>query len=865
MSGKGPFRHVGKKSAGQVDIETLFRDLKSRSPKIQALFAHQADILRDYQENHISSPDVSLELPTGSGKTLVGLLIADWRRKTRHERVVYLCPTKQLANQVAKHAQEYGIAARVFTGSKKTYDRQDLVLYQKAEVVAITTYSGLFNINPGIDDPQVIILDDAHSSEAYIASMWSVLIQRDSDPELYSKVLSIFEKDMPTQLVSTLYSEERPQMIPKPEAVPFGSLHKNLDALRITLNSAIVSHEDPGFFAWTMIRDSLKACHVYFTWDEILIRPYIPPTLTHRPFAGANQRIYMSATLGHSGELERITGVRSIERIPTPKTYRSRGIGRRLFLFPDLVADSEEYMRWIADLVAKTPRTLVLCPTNKISEYSKRVLAEYSPSIKLLSAFDIEDSTDVFLNSEPSALILANRYDGLDLPDGICRLLILNGLPTGTNIQEAFLEQRIGLDVLLRERIKTRISQAVGRCTRSDTDYVAVIMTGKTLLDFCVKHENRRIFHPELRSELDFSLDQDATALSHLEEMVKVFLAHGKDWNEFEQDIIQNTVEGSASTQISEILSKVAHDEVDFSYTMWSGDFAKAVEIGRRVVDQLSGPNLSVYRALWYYFVATAAYSASKTNPEQNAVVLDFIKRAANTCKTVSWFPNALKSMQPQSDLTHFADDQDTLAIEHLVDVLTELGAVGPKFSRKVEEVSKLVTSVEFKKFDSGMEELGQLLGFESWRPSEEAAPDCVWQLDGKIAFLLEGKSEESPNDPISVDDCRQASGHLNWAKTHARLKECEEVWSILVTPRVKIDNNALPHAEKIFTFKTTQMKELFERAVTMLSTVRSSMATVASEELRDSILQEIISKNLAPQSIRSILLSKPASKLPKV
>jgi hypothetical protein len=39
-------------------------------------------------------------LPTGSGKTLVGLLIGEWLRRKNKERVVFLCPTRQLVNQV---------------------------------------------------------------------------------------------------------------------------------------------------------------------------------------------------------------------------------------------------------------------------------------------------------------------------------------------------------------------------------------------------------------------------------------------------------------------------------------------------------------------------------------------------------------------------------------------------------------------------------------------------------------------------------------------------------------------------------------------------------------------------------------------
>jgi hypothetical protein len=43
--------------------------------------------------------------------------------------------------------------------------------------------------------------------------------------------------------------------------------------------------------SWSMISDHLLACQVYVSSSEILIRPLIPPTWTHAPFANATQRV----------------------------------------------------------------------------------------------------------------------------------------------------------------------------------------------------------------------------------------------------------------------------------------------------------------------------------------------------------------------------------------------------------------------------------------------------------------------------------------------------------------------------------------------------------------------------------------------
>jgi len=114
-----------------------------------------------------------------------------------------------------------------------------------------------------------------------------------------------------------------------------------------------------------MIRESLAACNIFISWNKILIRPWIPPSLTHSPFADANQRIYMSATLGESGELERIIGVPKIKRLPVPAGWDKQGSGRRFFVFPNQCFSPDEYTPWIANRICNHDRTLVICHCRK--------------------------------------------------------------------------------------------------------------------------------------------------------------------------------------------------------------------------------------------------------------------------------------------------------------------------------------------------------------------------------------------------------------------------------------------------------------------------------------------------------------------
>jgi hypothetical protein len=62
----------------------------------------------------------------------------------------------------------------------------------------------------------------------------------------------------------------------------------------------------------------------------------IPPTFHNRVFSRAGQRVYLSATLGSGGELERAFGRFEITRMPLPTKTPPRS-RRRLFVFRDLV------------------------------------------------------------------------------------------------------------------------------------------------------------------------------------------------------------------------------------------------------------------------------------------------------------------------------------------------------------------------------------------------------------------------------------------------------------------------------------------------------------------------------------------------
>jgi replicative superfamily II helicase len=178
------FKIPGSASPKPDSPAVLFRDLK-RDPSIKFLYDHQGTCLSQYYSRHLNTPNIAIELPTGAGKTLVAMMIAEYRRRAFGERVAFLCPTRQLAAQVHGQSQRYGVKASLLVGRQDLYDEAAFYDYQQAKAIAVTTYSGLFNIRPRIDDPELLICDDAHAAEGYIADHWTVHVGRNEHKEVF--------------------------------------------------------------------------------------------------------------------------------------------------------------------------------------------------------------------------------------------------------------------------------------------------------------------------------------------------------------------------------------------------------------------------------------------------------------------------------------------------------------------------------------------------------------------------------------------------------------------------------------------------------------------------------------------------------
>ena len=348
----------------------------------------------------------------------------------------------------------------------------------------------------------------------------------------------------------------------------------------------------------------------------------------------------MSAILGQGGDLERLTGRRSIHRIPVPVTWEMQGLGRRLFLFPSRSLNEHEEEDLIAALVPNVPRCVVLTPrTRRADHIAKLLRAELGYTI--FNADVIERAKTPFVAASRAAAVLANRYDGIDFPDDECRLLIVDEMARAINLQERFLMSRMGAAALLNDRMLTRITQAFGRCTRSATDYSCVVVLGQEVMNMLVRREKRSLLHPELQAEIEFGLEQSssATAADYVSYLTE-FLAQGSEWHDNGEIPIQSLREDASRIPIdgaSELTTAVPL-ELAYQERMWAGDYVGALEAARRAVVALKGEKLAGYRGLWNYLAGSAALLAAEVDGRPLVeVAKDVFWAAARETSGITW------------------------------------------------------------------------------------------------------------------------------------------------------------------------------------------------------------------------------------
>ncbi|HEV3093116.1 MAG TPA: hypothetical protein VGY30_01230 [Solirubrobacteraceae bacterium] len=625
------------------------------------------------------------------------------------------------------------------------------------------------------------------------------------------------------------------------ELVPPTVVAERAEKLQQALEGAMTrdSHSD---YALRAIAGAIGRCLVYVSAREILVRPFIPPTRDLVHFADASQRLYMSATLGAGGELERAFGVHKIRRIPAEATQQRSG--RRLILMPGLRIDEGPADQVIRDAIAATPRTALIAPSTRALEEATGLLPPFTPTMDA-------DQIQEFIQTEPAVLGLANRYDGIDLPDRQCRLIVLSGLPAYGHSQERFLFETVGATRVLTERIRTRIIQGAGRATRNRQDYAAVILRGDDLLRFIQRDQARSEMRPELQVELEVGEYYSRNNDVELADILQTFWKHDQDWQPIETHLREQVAARQRTDDpVSVALAAAAPHEVQAWWSCWQGDLSGAADAARAAIAQLVGESLRPYRAIWEYFAASWATILATEQPQSDAsqAAAQLRQSAEATARTLRWFPRFTQ----EPNLLPVGPEYDARA-ERTTQWMRQVNTRSRRFDETIARITEQVHSDEPNIFHQGLQTLGLALGFEAWRDNNSAAcPDGAWRDDDRLWILFEAKTLQQAETPLAANDVRQANSHDNWMQANQGWTPLPtQLITAIVSLRETIGAGTQTVADPDVTLVHPQVvRSIADRTVAMLNHLRGLPATLNDSDLTQTVSQQLVEHQLDNRSL---------------
>ncbi len=317
----------------EINPRKIFDKITLRG-SIKNIWEPQAEALRDWHKKRTVN-DVVIQMSTGGGKTLVGLMIAQSLLHELNRRVVYVVANNQLVEQTVNRANE--LAIKPASRYQFEWERQDEFL--AAETFCITNYAAVFNGYSTFRDKEVaaFIFDDAHVAEANIRDRFTLTISPDSDAFL--AIINLFRPHFANTCgVSKLedISEGNPTSL---LFVPMFAVWKHAQELRAILVDEDVPNDRNLKYVWNHVSDHLQLCCVIISARGIEISPPVIPLHTLPYFQDDVRRVYLTATLPSQASFARTFGLFNPEIvIPGGKS----GDAQRLFLFASGETDEDQ-------------------------------------------------------------------------------------------------------------------------------------------------------------------------------------------------------------------------------------------------------------------------------------------------------------------------------------------------------------------------------------------------------------------------------------------------------------------------------------------------------------------------------------------
>ena len=740
-------------------------------------------VLDAYAADHLETADLGIEMPTGDGKTLLALLIGDWALDQGWS-VAYLAGTRQLAEHVEHEAARLGLEVVRFAG--RDYGGAKLDDYHQAGAIGVMNYWVYFNGRPVVQPADLVIFDDAHLAEQPLSSLQTLRIPYGPGParDLYKAVCRIaVTRTTGYPGLKAMQDGTAPPGAP-PELLSFHDWSLISDDVAAEIDRSEYVQERDVRWVWPKVRDRIDRCGVLIGSSAIEIRPYHPPTTVNTGYSSARQRIYLSATLGSMDDLQRRIGGRAITRLTTSAPLPAGATGERRFVLNSTGHEplDDPVMDWALDQArAAGGRAAWLCASHAEADELQQILEREGQRVFRLRPGD-DDMVDAWSRSPAGHLVTAGRYDGLDLHDDICRLVIITSVPQASSEFERFVVAYLGDASFMRHRVGQRVTQALGRANRTETDRALYLgldpRFAQTLADPAVRASIPAAAVPAVREALElFDEGWQAT-----ERACESFWAQDPR-SSHRGDRRATAVSGSATRKVrpgrasrgsGEVAS--AQAEVQAATDLWLGDHGQAADHAHEAAAKLSAAGEQEHAAFWRYVEAHALFDSGSRQDldDARAALQDAVRNGPRT----AWFLRLKATIADLSGQEKPAADGDRIFLAW--DGLhREFGAT----LEKALAAARRQLSGSHDEQCEGLRMLARLAGAVGERPpkAEQSATDCRWswsttrRAERRVWEVKTGQAIE-----ISRTEVNQLLGQIEVEMTRVQRTR---VYGCLLTP----------------------------------------------------------------------------------
>lgn len=732
-----------QRRAKELDPEKIFESLTLRG-SIQNPWGPQTDALRSWHKRRGES-DLVIEMNTGGGKTLVGLLIGQSLVNETGKHVLLVCPTKQLIEQAAGKAAECSLEVATYMSGQW----EDREVADEGRGLCITNYDAVFNGKSIFNRSDLggLVLDDAHVAGSIIRSQFTISIGH-QEP-VYAEIIKL------TRGYFTRNSQERrleSAVEGEPNALlflPMFEWRRCYKQVAKLLIEAGVETEKKWLFAWEHIQDHLDRCVLLVSGTCIEIAPPVLPLHRLPCLQAAGRRVYLTATVPSPAEFVKTFGIVP-ENIIKPKG--KLGEAQRLFLLAE--GDNNEEQREDAKETIEDLKACIITPSHVAADDWLDVGEKFKQGDDQAVIEEFKQATDT------RKLILVARYNGVDLPGDSCRVLVIDGLPRGTSLLNRFLDEGLQILSLRASHTAIRMVQAVGRIFRSNTDHGVVILTGIDVIGWARSPSNLKYLPSLLQRQIQFGLslnDNIKAGSTTADALIRAVLSGDRKWDKLYQSNIEDFEVESEAAAPEWLLPLCQREQVAYEW-LWEGNYGKAAAAFQELADEATPHDRRL--AAWYRHWEGAACDLSK----DKVGALDAYTKAANVRSELGRPETDSKTVLKASA----APDPGSQA----VNIAAAIRKCGQKIISDISSVqAALVYGPKTNPVEQALKELGTLLGLDAYRPDTPAegktGPDIVWRhVETSSGAALEAKTDKKEKSQYrKKDDIGQFHDHVNFLR----------------------------------------------------------------------------------------------------